>query len=253
MYEDAFKPIYEVPKLQELLFRPPERYRTVRLEVRLSTKGKPMTEAVQRQSDYEAEHGMTFYLYTADARAEDRASEEEVLWHSVFFDSEERACLWHERPDRWRAEAYRPDGSTIYEVADGRRSWQRSLPEWPNHYQEVNREGCRWWPSLSLLVDPEALGERLFAEALVRVVGRDEWLGRETLEAEAKIRSRGYPPDGLSGSHGADTFLLSVDARTGIVLRFAERFESKEFYVAEVSGIALDEQFSEDAFRPGGL
>lgn len=251
MQEDDFGPIYELPELQGLLFEPPERYSTPRLLVRLNTDGKLMTEAARCQRDFEAEHGMTFYLYTADAKAEDRVPKGEVLWYSVFFDSEEWTHLWHERPNRWREETERPHGSRSYEVIDGRRYWQHHPPYWRNHYGEDDRQDYRGWPSLSLLVAPEVLGERLFAEALVRVVGRGKRLGRETLEAGARIRSRGYPPDGLTGKHGADTFAHSVDVRTGVVLRFSKRLEDREFYVAEVTEIAFEEDLPEGTFQPG--
>lgn len=94
------------------------------------------------------------------------------------------------------------------------------------------------------------LGERLFESALVRLVGRGEQVGRETLEAEARIESRGHPPRGLSLSGCADSYAFSVDLRTGAVLRFAERLEGREFYLAEVREVAFDEEFPEGIFGP---
>jgi hypothetical protein len=40
-----------------------------------------------------------------------------------------------------------------------------------------------------------------------------------------------------------------VDAEVGAILRVAARLEGREFYVAEVTEIAYDEELSEDTFR----
>ncbi len=58
-----------------------------------------------------------------------------------------------------------------------------------------------------------------------------------------------HPPRGLSGVEGADDYVLSLDAETGTVLRFAERLEGEEFYVAEVTEIHLDQDLPDGTFR----
>jgi hypothetical protein len=40
-----------------------------------------------------------------------------------------------------------------------------------------------------------------------------------------------------------------VDPEVGTILRAAARLEGREFYVAEVTEVAYDEQFAEDTFR----
>lgn len=251
---DGFRPIYQLPELRELLFGASGRYHTARAAVRLTTNGKLMNEACRRQLDYEAKHGMIFHFYALDeddeAADEDTVPEGDPLWYPFRWDSEEEARLWHERPNYWREETARPDGSVVYEVVNGRRHWQHYPPVAVNYYREDHREGSRWWPPLSLLLDPFVLGERLFESALVRLVGRGEQVGRETLEAEARIESRGHPPRGLSLSGCADSYAFSVDLRTGAVLRFAERLEGREFYLAEVREVAFDEEFPEGIFGP---
>jgi hypothetical protein len=50
-------------------------------------------------------------------------------------------------------------------------------------------------------------------------------------------------PDGIT------EHLLLVDEAVGTILRVAARLEGREFYVAEATEIAYDEEFSEDTFR----
>jgi hypothetical protein len=40
-----------------------------------------------------------------------------------------------------------------------------------------------------------------------------------------------------------------VDAEVGVILRVAARLEGREFYVAEVTEVAFDEEFADDTFR----
>ena len=40
-----------------------------------------------------------------------------------------------------------------------------------------------------------------------------------------------------------------MDAEIGVILRVAARLEGREFYIAEVTEIAFDEEFPEDTFR----
>ena len=43
--------------------------------------------------------------------------------------------------------------------------------------------------------------------------------------------------------------LVLVDEEVGVILRVAARLEGREFYIAEVTEIAYDEEFSEDTFQ----
>ncbi len=64
--------------------------------------------------------------------------------------------------------------------------------------------------------------------------------------------SWGYPPTMFRGYYapkGTTDHLLLVDAEVGTILRAAARLEGREFWVAEVTEIAYDEEFSEDTFR----
>jgi hypothetical protein len=48
---------------------------------------------------------------------------------------------------------------------------------------------------------------------------------------------------------GTTDHLLLVDAEVGTILRAAARLEGREFYVAEVTEVAYDEQVSGDTFQ----
>jgi hypothetical protein len=64
--------------------------------------------------------------------------------------------------------------------------------------------------------------------------------------------SWGYPPrifHGFRAPDGTTDHLLLVDAEIGTLLRVAARLEGREFYVAEVTEIAYDEEFPEDTFQ----
>ncbi len=64
--------------------------------------------------------------------------------------------------------------------------------------------------------------------------------------------SWGYPPiifHGFFAPEGTTDHLLLVDMELGTILRVAARLEGREFYVAEVTEIAFDEEFPENTFR----
>ena len=78
--------------------------------------------------------------------------------------------------------------------------------------------------------------------------------GREALEVVVGTISWGYPPSifhGFYAPDGTTDHLLLVDAEVGTILRVAARLEGREFYVAEVTEIAYDEQFPDGTFRLG--
>jgi len=65
-------------------------------------------------------------------------------------------------------------------------------------------------------------------------------------------RDEGYPPTifhDFYAPEGTTDHLLLVDAEIGVILRVAARLEDREFYVAEVTEIAFDEDFPEGTFR----
>ena len=76
--------------------------------------------------------------------------------------------------------------------------------------------------------------------------------GREAAEERVETISWGYPPSifhGFWAPEGTTDHLLLVDAEVGAILRVAARLEDREFYIAEVTEIAYDEQFPEGTFR----
>ncbi len=75
---------------------------------------------------------------------------------------------------------------------------------------------------------------------------------REAVEVRVGTVSWGYPPTIFHGffvPEGTTDHLLLLDAEVGVILRVAARLEDREFYVAEVTEIAFDEEFPEDTFR----
>jgi hypothetical protein len=75
---------------------------------------------------------------------------------------------------------------------------------------------------------------------------------REALEVRVGTISWGYPPmifHDFYAPEGTTDHLLLVDAEVGTILRAAARLEGREFYVAEVTEVAYDEDFPEDTFR----
>ncbi len=79
--------------------------------------------------------------------------------------------------------------------------------------------------------------------------------GREAVEVKVGTISWGYPPTVFRGRgvsrnpEGTTDHLLLVDAEVGTILRAAARLEGREFYVAETTEIAYDEEFPEGTFR----
>ena len=66
--------------------------------------------------------------------------------------------------------------------------------------------------------------------------------GREAVEVVVGTISWGYPPiifHDFNAPEGTTDHLLLVDAEIGTILRVAARLDGREFYVAEVTEIAL--------------
>jgi hypothetical protein len=105
------------------------------------------------------------------------------------------------------------------------------------------------------MLDPseELFSSSLRDEASVNKTGRRAVVaGREAVEIVVGTISWGYPPiifRDFYAPEGTTDHLLLVDAEVGVIMRVAARLEGREFYVAEVTKIAYDEEFSEDTFQ----
>jgi hypothetical protein len=78
------------------------------------------------------------------------------------------------------------------------------------------------------------------------------WLTGRPWRCGVGTISWGYPPTlfhGFFAPEGTTDHLLLVDAEVGVILRVAARLEDREVYVAEVTEIVFDEDFSEGTFR----
>jgi hypothetical protein len=99
----------------------------------------------------------------------------------------------------------------------------------------------------------ELFSYALLDDATVHSTGRkDTVAGRESLEVRVGTVSWGYPPSIFHGFHAPDGTTdhpLLVDAEVGTLLRVAARLEGREFYVAEVTSIAYDEEFPESTLQ----
>jgi hypothetical protein len=75
--------------------------------------------------------------------------------------------------------------------------------------------------------------------------------GREVVEVKLETVSWGHPPRIFHSFYvpqGTTEHLLLVDEAVGTILRVAARLEGREFYVAEATEIAYDEEISDDTF-----
>jgi len=224
-------------KLLDLLVGAGERYRTVRATVRHRRRGDLASEAENRYVEYGFRHGI---LFNFDPPFD-------VPRYREYADLEEISRLWHERPDRWRQETDPADGSgTVYRVADGKGPWWYYGAPNRAHYSPTN--GGEFSPDeeLSCLLDPYEIRYSL-GDCDLRIAGRAELLGRDTIEVEARAVSWDYAPIGPFWD-GADDYLMSVDAKIGAILRLASRLRGEECEVFEITELAFDEVFSEGKF-----
>jgi len=134
-------------------------------------------------------------------------------------------------------------------VVNGGRRWVYNPPDEAT-YDPDNLASRRRWPVLASLLDPSyELPDYLFDSTLVRTTGREAlFAGRRAFEVEVRTISLDYPPRGLSWVEGPDDFSLWVDTEVGVILRYAERLGGEEFYVAEVTEIAFEEEFHAGTF-----
>jgi hypothetical protein len=105
------------------------------------------------------------------------------------------------------------------------------------------------------MLDPseELFYNSLRDDATVHKMGRMTTVaGREALEVVVGTISWGYPPivfRDFYAPRGTTDHLLLVDAEVGVILRAAARLEGTEFYVAEVTEVAYEEEFPDETFR----
>lgn len=247
-------------ELSELLFGAKERYRAVRAEITHTVDGTVAEESNRRFIDWRFAQpgGSGFGILRTDEERRAHGPDLPRDFYHEYKDAEECVRLWHERPDRWREE-WRGAGSEVLSrcvVAAGQGGplWIYEPPETVIHVPSVpeKREPD---PDLAFMVDPseEILYYSLLDDATTHKTGRTTAVaGREAVEVRIGTISWGYPPAvfrGYSVPEGTTDHLLLVDAEVGVILRAAARLEGREFYAAEVTEIAFDEDFPEGTFR----
>ncbi|HEX6710059.1 MAG TPA: hypothetical protein VF068_06970 [Rubrobacter sp.] len=216
----------ESERLLDLMFGAKDRYRTARA-----------TEAERRYVEYGFSHGI---LFNFDPPFD-------VPRYREYEDLDEVSRLWHERPDRWRQETFPADRSeTTYRVVDGEGEWWCYGGQGRALYSPTNHGEFSPDEELSSLLDPYEIRWSL-GDCDLLLAGHAQSLGRDTLEVEAKAVSWNYAPSGPFWE-GADDYLLSVDARLGVLLRLASRLRGEEFDVFEIVELAFDESFPEGTF-----
>ena len=235
-----------------MLFEAKERYRSVRATITHTVDATVAEEANRRFVDWrfaQGNPGMGIIGKPGPPVRED--------FYRDYEDTEEVVRLWHERPGRWREER-RGAGDEVLRcvVAAGRRKplWIYHPPEVAIHDPSVPEERDPD-PDLAFMLDPseDLFYHSLRDDASVHNSGRRTTVaGREAVEVVVGTISWGYPPIIFHGFHAPDgttDHLLLVDEETGVILRVAARLEGREFYVAEVTEIAFDEELPEDTFR----
>ena len=246
-------------ELSDLLFGVKERYRSARATISHTVDGTVAEESNRRFVDWRFAQpggsGMGI-LRTAEERRAYGPDVPRDFYHE-YEDTERTVRLWHERPDRWREDWPGTEGALLRcVVAAGRHAplWIYEPPHTAIHVPSVpeRREPD---PDFAFMLDPseEVVYYSLWDDATTHKTGRSATVaGREALEVRVGTVSWGYPPRifrGFYGPEGTTDHLLLVDAQVGTILRAAARLEGREFWVAEVTEIAYDEEFSDDTFR----
>ena len=249
-------------ELPGLLFGAKDRYRSARATISYTVVGAVAEESNRRFVDWRFAQPGGSGMGKLRTEEERRAHGPDVPrdFYLTYQDAERVVRLWHERPDRWREEWRAPDGSMLRCVVFGSSRgprWVYDPPETAIH----DAVGPEPWPhqdpytALSFMLDPseDLFSYALLDDATVRKTGRRTTVAdREALEVEVGTISWGYPPSIFHSfwfPEGTTDHLLLVDAEVGTILRAAARLEGREFWVAEVTEIDYDEEFSEDTFR----
>jgi hypothetical protein len=238
-------------ELSELLFGAKERYRSARATIQHTVDATVAEEANRRFVDWrfaQGNPGMGIIGKPGPPVRED--------FYLDYEDTEEVVRLWHERPDRWREEQRSPEGELLRcVVAAGRRKplWIYDPPETAIHVPSVP-EVRDPDPDFAFMLDPseDSFYHSVVDDTTIHKTGRTTTLaGREATEVMIRTISWGYPPyifQGFYAPDGTTDHLLLVDEEIGVILRVAARLEGREFYVAEVTEIDLDEELPEDTF-----
>lgn len=249
-------------ELSELLFGAKERYRSARAAILHTVDGAVAEEANRRFVDWRFAQpgGSGMGILRTEEERYAHGSDVPQDFYLDYEDTEEVYRLWHERPDRWREERRTTDDEmlrcVVFGSARGPR-WVYDPPETAFYVPTFSQPWPRGDPytDLSFMLDPseELFYYSLLDNASVHKTGRRATVAdREAVEVRVETISWGYPPmifHGFFVPSGTTDHLLLVDAGVGIILRAAARLEGREFYVAEVAEIALDEEFDEDTFR----
>jgi hypothetical protein len=246
-------------ELSDLLFRAKERYRSVRATIAYTVDAEVAGEANRRFVNWRFAQPGGSGLGVLRLEEERRAPGGDVRqdFYREYEDTEEVYRLWHERPDRWREVRRSAEGALMRcVVAAGRGAplWIYHPPQTALHVPSVPEER-QPDPDLAFMFDPseESFYYSVVDDTTINKTGRSATVaGREALEILVGTISWGYPPTifhGLYAPVGTTDHLLLVDAEVGVILRAAARLEEREFYVAEVTEIAFDEEFPEDTFR----
>ena len=264
LYLDAVDPGQDdFRELSSLLFGAKERSRSVRTIIRHTVDAAVAEEANRRFVDWRFEQPSGSGMGILRTEEEHCVHGPDVPQHFylVYENIKEMVHLWHEKPDRWREEILASRGQTRRCMVFGGEEGPRWIYEPPETviYDPVGTLG--WWPredprtEFSFMLDPsEALfSYALLDDAAVHKSGRRTTVAsRETVEVRVRTVSWGYPPrifHGIYAPKGTTDHLLLVDEEVGTILRVAARLEGREFYVAEATEIAYDENFPEDTFR----
>ena len=244
-------------ELSELLFKARERYRSVRAKILHAVDGSVAEESNRRFVDWRFDQGSPGMAIVGKQGPPER----EDFYYDYESNSEEQIYLWHQKPNLWREEICEPGGQLKEAEVHG----GKNGPRWTyKKYGQEQDDHAVYMPRIpesqetdtqfSFMLDPsKELCYYALDDTVIRKTGRrTNMAGREVVEVLAETISWGYPPSIFSGfdaPDGTTDHLLLIDAKIGTILRVAARLEGREFYVAEVTEIAYDEQFPGTTFR----
>lgn len=246
-------------ELSGLLFGARGRYRSVRATILHTTDAAVAEEANRRFVDWRFDQPGGSGLGILRTEEERRAHGPDVAqdFYLQYQNTQEMFHLWHERPDRWREERRSIGGELlgcVVAAGRGKSLWIYDPPETAIRVPCVPEQRDPD-PDLAFMLDPaeEVFYYSVVDDSVIQKTNRTAIVaGRTTVEVLIGTISWGYPPMIFRGRHapeGTTDHVLLVDTEIGTILRVAARLEGREFYVAEVTGIAYDEIFPEDTFK----